>query len=82
MSCLTKGKSSAFQSKHFILFKEKLPAAKKRTDNVDGYTRDDAEIEIMIREEVRIGTLACTATEPLKVRENQLPIPFTKVVYF
>lgn len=49
------------------LSKEKLPAAKKKADNVDGYTRDDAEIEIMIREEVRIGNLACTATEPLKI---------------
>ena len=65
-----------------MLFKQKLPAAKKKADNVDGYTRDDAEIEIMIREEVRVGNLPCTATEPLKVRENQLPIPFTKVVYF
>lgn len=46
---------------------ETQPAAKKKSDILHGYTRDDAEIEIMIRQDVRIGTLACTATEPLKI---------------
>ena len=31
------------------------------------YARDEAEIEIMLGQNIRIGTLACTATKPLKV---------------
>lgn len=40
---------------------------KKLVDSHHGYTRDDLEIEIMIGQDVRIGTLACTAAEPLKI---------------
>ena len=31
------------------------------------YNRDDLELQIMIGQEVHLGTLACTAVEPLKV---------------
>ena len=40
----------------------------KESDNIDGYTRDDLELEIMLGPDVQLGTLACTATKPLRVR--------------
>ena len=49
------------------LLKEEHQPKKKLVDSHHGYTRDDLEIEIMIGQDVRIGTLACTAAEPLKV---------------
>ena len=51
----------------FSLFQEEQSVEKKSDNLVHGYTRDDLEIEIMLGPDVRLGTLACTATKPLRV---------------
>ncbi|KAL9968511.1 hypothetical protein ACROYT_G020612 [Oculina patagonica] len=54
----------------------------RKTENVHGYTRDDLEIEIMLGQDVRLGTLACTATKPLRITchndEIKLDIDYAK----
>lgn len=54
-------------SKRKTLLSEEEGNVKKKSENVQPYLRDDVEIELMLGQNVQIGTLACNATKPLKV---------------
>ncbi|CAH3121081.1 unnamed protein product [Pocillopora meandrina] len=54
--------------------------AQKKSENFQPYVRDDGEIEIMLGQNVWIGTLACNSTKPLKITRCDDEISFGIVI--
>ena len=64
--------ASCLQKTHLVILTDEslLPGSQEEQQSKKKggvYNRDDLELQIMIGQEVHLGTLACTAVEPLKV---------------